>query len=100
MNYPRKLSWSPVYTIQSVDIDDDGDQDLFLGEFVQSQPEVGIYDASYGTYLENKATEPFRPLRTSKGFLLKEKCATSKSLTKPYLYLETTILLLHLNFKS
>ncbi|MEL0299218.1 MAG: hypothetical protein VW972_02900, partial [Flavobacteriaceae bacterium] len=38
----------------ALDYDKDGDQDLLLGgNLYEVKPEVGIYDASYGTVLEN-----------------------------------------------
>ena len=69
---PQEAQLSPVYAIQSVDIDDDGDQDLFLGgNLFKAKPEVGIYDASYGTYLENKGNGTFQAFKDGKGFSVK-----------------------------
>jgi hypothetical protein len=42
-----------MYGIASDDFDKDGNIDILMGgNFYQSKPEVGIYDASYGTLLK------------------------------------------------
>jgi hypothetical protein len=50
---PVEAQFSPVYGISVEDYDGDGKADILLGgNFYQSKPEVGIYDASYGLLLK------------------------------------------------
>jgi len=50
---PVEAQFSCVYGIGVSDYDGDGKQDILLGgNFYQSKPEVGIYDASYGLLLK------------------------------------------------
>jgi len=50
---PVEAQLSPMYGIAADDFDKDGNTDILMGgNFYQSKPEVGIYDASYGTLLE------------------------------------------------
>ncbi len=50
---PTEAQFSPVYGIAVGDYDGDGKQDILLGgNFYESKPEVGIYDASYGMLLK------------------------------------------------
>ena len=50
---PGAAQLSPVYGILVTDVDGDGNKDLVLGgNFYESKPEVGIYDASYGSLLK------------------------------------------------
>ena len=50
---PLEAQYSPVYGILEKDLDGDGKPDLLLGgNFYESKPEVGIYDASYGLLLK------------------------------------------------
>jgi len=50
---PTEAQFSPVYGIAVGDYDGDGKQDILLGgNFYESKPEVGIYDASYGLLLK------------------------------------------------
>ena len=49
---PLEVQLSPVYAIYADDLDADGHQDLLLGgNLYRSKPEVGRYDASYGSCL-------------------------------------------------
>jgi len=42
-----------VYGLLVMDVDGDGNKDILLGgNFYESKPEVGIYDASYGLLLK------------------------------------------------
>jgi enediyne biosynthesis protein E4 len=50
---PVEAQFSPVYAILFEDLDKDGIPDLLLGgNFYYAKPEVGRYDASYGTFLK------------------------------------------------
>jgi len=55
---------SPVYGIMVEDIDGDGRQDIVMGgNFYESKPEAGIYDASYGTVLKGDGTGSFTAIK-------------------------------------
>jgi hypothetical protein len=57
---PVSAQVSPVYAITSADVDASGTLDLILGgNLRQVQPEVGMYDASYGHCLLNSGTGTF-----------------------------------------
>jgi hypothetical protein len=50
---PAQAQLSPVHGMLAADVDKDGHTDLLLGgNFHQSKPEMGIYDASYGLLLK------------------------------------------------
>jgi len=50
---PTEAQLSPMYGIVVNDFDHDGKTDIVMGgNFYQSKPEVGIYDASYGVLLK------------------------------------------------
>jgi len=66
---PIEAQVSPVYAIATHDFDQDGDIDIILGgNLFNVQPEVGIYDASYGTYLENQGDANFKYYSDGRGF--------------------------------
>lgn len=49
---PKEAQLSPVYSISIYDVDADGKKDILLaGNLYNVKPEVGRYDASYGTLL-------------------------------------------------
>ena len=60
---PAEAQFSPVYAIIAKDFDDDGYKDLLLaGNFYGAKPQLGRYDASYGTLLKSIGGERFTPL--------------------------------------
>ncbi|MEL7424263.1 MAG: hypothetical protein AAFN81_14785, partial [Bacteroidota bacterium] len=66
---PVEVQFSPMYAIAAADVDQDGDQDLLLGgNLYKVQPEVGMYDASYGHCLINDGTGNFTDRSVELGF--------------------------------
>ena len=60
---PIEAQFSPVYGIEIEDFDSDGNPDIILGgNFYKSKPEVGIYDASYGTVLKGDGMGNFESI--------------------------------------
>jgi len=70
---PVAAQYSPVYGIMVEDYDKDGKQDILLGgNFYQSKPEVGIYDASYGLFLRGSGNNQFESVMPkNSGFFVK-----------------------------
>ncbi|MFQ5865423.1 MAG: VCBS repeat-containing protein [bacterium] len=63
---PTEAQFSPVYAILAKDFDADGSIDLLLaGNFHGVNPQVGRYDASYGTLLTGNGTGGSTPLDSS-----------------------------------
>jgi len=61
ISLPKEVQFTPIYAITSGDYDEDGDQDVIMaGNQYNVLPEAGIYDASYGVYLENVGGNDFR----------------------------------------
>ncbi|MFQ5640664.1 MAG: FG-GAP repeat domain-containing protein [bacterium] len=57
---PAEAQFSPVYAIMAKDFDADGAKDLLLaGNFYGVNPQLGRYDASYGTLLKGDGTGSF-----------------------------------------
>jgi hypothetical protein len=57
---PTAAQLSPMYGIAVADVDKDGKTDILAGgNFYQSKPEAGIYDASYGVLLKGDGTGHF-----------------------------------------
>jgi hypothetical protein len=55
---------SAVYAIAANDIDGDGNTDIVMaGNFYESKPEVGIYDASYGVMLKGDGRGNFQAIK-------------------------------------
>lgn len=68
---PTEAQVSPVYAIASGDFDRDGDLDLLLGgNLYKVKPEVGRYDASYGTFLKNDGKGNFSAAKQREGFFV------------------------------
>jgi len=69
---PTEAQFSPVYGIAVGDYDGDGKQDILLGgNFYESKPEVGIYDASYGMLLKGDGKGNFTKVpEKQSGFVL------------------------------
>jgi enediyne biosynthesis protein E4 len=60
---PSTAQLSPVYGLLVKDVDSDGNLDIILGgNFYESKPEVGIYDASYGTVLKGDGRGGFNEI--------------------------------------
>ena len=69
---PLSVQFSPVYAIASVDVDQDQDLDLIMGgNLYKVQPEVGMYDASYGHCLLNDGQGHFTDQSAGLGFSVK-----------------------------
>jgi len=70
---PGEAQLSPVYGIAAGDYDGDGVADLLVGgNFYESKPEVGIYDASYGLLLKGDGRGGFVPVPAERsGFFVK-----------------------------
>lgn len=68
---PSQAQISPVYAITSGDFDHDGDIDVILGGNLYSvKPEVGRYDASYGTFLKNDGKGNLVAAQPGEGFVI------------------------------
>ncbi|MDB5012744.1 MAG: Repeat protein, partial [Daejeonella sp.] len=60
---PAPVQYSATYGINADDFDGDGNVDILLaGNFFQSKPEIGIYDASYGLLLKGDGKGRFTAL--------------------------------------
>ncbi|HKK41750.1 MAG TPA: VCBS repeat-containing protein [Bacteroidales bacterium] len=69
---PVEAQFSPVYAIETGDFNNDGNTDILLGgNLFNVKPELGRYDASYGTMLlgDGKGNYSYIPARLS-GFRL------------------------------
>ena len=67
---PQEAQLTPIYAIEHGDFDKDGDPDLVLGgNLYRAKPEVGIYDASHGIYLENRKGRFFNSSRVNDFFV-------------------------------
>lgn len=68
---PLEVQFSPVFAITAVDVDQDQDMDLLLGGNLHLvQPEVGMYDASYGNCLINDGRGRFSDRSVELGFAI------------------------------
>jgi hypothetical protein len=70
---PAAAQFSPMFGISANDYDNDGNIDILMGgNFYQSKPEVGIYDASYGVFLKGNGKGGFKTIRQdTSGFFIK-----------------------------
>jgi hypothetical protein len=70
---PTEAQFSTVYGIKTGDFDHDGFPDLLIGgNFYQSKPEAGIYDASYGLLLKGDGKGGLTPVPAARsGFFVK-----------------------------
>ncbi len=60
---PTAAQLSPMYGIAAEDFDGDGHVDIVMGgNFYESKPEVGIYDASYGTFMRGDGKGGFKAM--------------------------------------
>ena len=58
---PDEVQFSPVYAAETGDFDGDGNPDILLGgNLYNSKPEVGRYDASYGSFLKGDGRGRFK----------------------------------------
>jgi hypothetical protein len=75
INLPVEVQFSPVYGIHVEDIDGDGFPDILLGGNLYGvKPEVGRYDASYGTFLHGNGDGSFSIFPPKKtGFKLEDE---------------------------
>ena len=68
---PTEAQFSSVYGILVKDFDEDGNPDILLGgNFYQSKPEAGIYDASYGLFLKGNGKGDFTAVGESESGIL------------------------------
>lgn len=68
---PSQVQVSPTFAIASGDFDRDGDIDLIMGGNLYAvKPEVGRYDASYGTFLKNDGNGNFSVATPEEGFFV------------------------------
>lgn len=59
-NLPVQVQFSPVFTITSLDYDNDGKNDLLIGGNINhARLRFGKYDANYGTLLHNEGNGAF-----------------------------------------
>ncbi|WP_276500234.1 VCBS repeat-containing protein [Terrimonas pollutisoli] len=74
---------SPVYAIAVEDVDGDGRKDIVMGgNFYESKPEVGIYDASYGVMLKGDGKGNFTAIKGTESGLYIRGAVRDITLTK------------------
>jgi hypothetical protein len=68
---PVPAQVSPVYAIETGDFNNDGSTDILLGgNQYRVKPELGRYDASYGTFLAGDGNGGFEAQPTSTGWMI------------------------------
>ena len=71
VDLPIELQFSCMYTSEVYDFDQDGDMDiLFGGNQFSVVPEMGIYDGSFGVYLENQGNNKFVTYKDGAGLMV------------------------------
>ena len=104
VNMPKEVQFSPVYAIETHDFDNDGDIDIIMGGNLYGvKPEFGIYDASFGIYLENLGGNKFKYVQDGKGFFVEGQIRDIK-IFKDHVYVaknnsETEVFQIKLNDK-
>ncbi|MFN7119089.1 MAG: VCBS repeat-containing protein [Saprospiraceae bacterium] len=70
---PLQAQLAPIYGLAVEDFNQDGNVDIIMGgNFYHAKTEVGIYDASYGLYLQGDGKGGFQPLSAAEsGFQVK-----------------------------
>lgn len=82
---PVEAQFSPVYAAETGDFNSDGNSDILLGgNLYNVKPEVGRYDASYGSFLSGDGKGRFRimPARES-GFRLEGEIRDIMEISTP-----------------
>jgi hypothetical protein len=82
---PVEAQFSPVYAAETGDFNGDGNPDILLGgNLYNVKPEVGRYDASYGSFLAGDGKGGFRnvPARES-GFRLEGEIRDIMKISTP-----------------
>lgn len=68
---PQEVQLSPIYALSSGDYDRDGDMDILAGgNLYSTKPQVGRYDASYGTLLLNDGKGNYSAAKSDAGFFV------------------------------
>lgn len=73
IDLPSEAQFTPIYAIEVLDYDSDGNLDILLGgNFYWSKPEVGIYDGNRSLLLKGNGKGNFSTLTTSQSGLFVE----------------------------
>lgn len=68
---PQEVQRTPVFALSHGDYDHDGDVDILMGgNLYYAKPEVGRYDASYGSFLINDGHGNFEHASSNLGFVV------------------------------
>ncbi|WP_367388117.1 VCBS repeat-containing protein [Lewinella sp. LCG006] len=78
---PLPVQFSPIFAIAAADIDQDQDLDLIMGgNLYKVQPEVGMYDASFGHCLVNDGAGTFTDRSSALGFSVRGEIRDIKTI--------------------